>query len=1128
MQKKKCLIIYAITFLLFGSLIVISISLSKKQKYKSHDDFIIATYIDGEFSNNLPSKDDPYLFEKMECSNGANLTWDNDNWGFSIENDIKNTKCVLYFKFKKVFEYDYTGTEETYTVYKDGLYKIETWGAQGGTKDTYIGGYGGYSVGQISLNNSDKLYINVGGAGGSNSTQDNAGGYNGGGYSGSYNGSYSFGGGGATHIAKTSGLLSTLENNKDEIIIVSGGGGGAASATTSPGGSGGGYNGVDGITSVSQWNSSTYIPVGATQNGPGYAYGGSTRQGKFGSGITSPSGAWGGGGGGGYYGGGTGYGTTGSGGSGYIGNSLLSSKAMYCYNCTQSNEEDTKTITTTCNEERPTENCAKKGNGYARITYLGNVNVEYYIDNIKTDKVPNYNTYNFNKIDCQNGSNLTWDNDKWEFVINDYQENDTCKIYFSSKTTIELAYTGSEEKIVIPKTGFYKLETWGAAGGSASSSLLGGSGSYSAGVISLSKNDVLYINIGGGGNCSTGLSALGGYNGGGAAISRSSSYTMCSGGGATSITKSSGLLSSFSSTIDKILMVAGGGGGSSKYSNNSSSGGSGGGINGAVPTNACTDCGTRTGGSQTAGGIGRGSTGAFGQGGGSTSSATNGGGGGYYGGGGDSYEWGATGGSGYIGNSLLKNKSMYCYNCTESSEESTKTVTTTCNEETPTEKCAKKGNGYARITYIANINLEYYINNTKQESVPDKDSYVFDSISCENGSNITWNDQSWSIDIKDYQENDTCKINFRNSKVLDIISTVDTSDKCPNVNADGSVSVTELESTNSYLCSAPDSYGTSYYYRGNVTNNYVKFGKWSANTPDVVYGFKNFDYPAYEEYSSIEACQNASNYNYNCTLASRAGKDMYWRIIRINGDKSVRLIYDGTSPHVNSERNPDRQIGFSKINSNYNDNAYIGYMYGSAGASTYAATHTNTNNSTIKTYLDNWYKTNLVNYSKYISDNIFCNDRSITKSTDSEVYTNEGYGKYLTGYRWSDMPLNTLLLTCPQQNDAFTVNDKVNGNGALTYPIGLLTADEAYLAGAYRSENKSYYLHNGYEYWTMTPFDTVTTKPIADVRYVSYDGYTLDYGVDGTMGVRPIINLKAKALKYGDGTSSNPYRLSIQ
>ena len=268
-------------------------------------------------------------------------------------------------------------------------------------------------------------------------------------------------------------------------------------------------------------------------------------------------------------------------------------------------------------------------------------------------------------------------------------------------TLWEFQYTGGEQTFTAPITGTYKIETWGAQGGSVSSNLLGGSGGYSAGVISLSKNDVLYINIGGGGNCSTGLSVVGGYNGGGAAKSISSDYTMCSGGGATSITKSSGLLSSFSSSIDKILLVAGGGGGSSKYSTgSSSSGGSGGGINGVVPTNACTDCGTRTGGSQTAGGKGRGSNGTFGQGGGSTSSYTNGGGGGYYGGGGDSHEWGASGGSGYIGNSLLKNKSMYCYNCTESSAETTKTISTTCHSSTPTENCAKEGNGYARITYM--------------------------------------------------------------------------------------------------------------------------------------------------------------------------------------------------------------------------------------------------------------------------------------------------------------------------------------------------------------------------------------------------------------------------------------------
>lgn len=63
-------------------------------------------------------------------------------------------------------------------------------------------------------------------------------------------------------------------------------------------------------------------------------------------------------------------------------------------------------------------------------------------------------------------------------------------------------------------------------------------------------------------------------------------------------------------------------------------------------------------------------------------------------------EGNGAGGSSYIGNSLLTNKVMYCYNCEESSEESTKTVSTTCAEETPTENCAKKGNGYARITYI--------------------------------------------------------------------------------------------------------------------------------------------------------------------------------------------------------------------------------------------------------------------------------------------------------------------------------------------------------------------------------------------------------------------------------------------
>ena len=380
----------------------------------------------------------------------------------------------------------------------------------------------------------------------------------------------------------------------------------------------------------------------------------------------------------------------GCGGSSYIGNHLLINKIMYCYNCTESSAAETKTISTTCNEDTPTENCAKKGNGYAKITLIANINVEYYNDNVKTDVIANKTTYNFDKIECSKGSNLTWDNDNWKFVINDYQENDTCKIYFSSKTTIELAYTGTEEKVVIPKTGFYKLETWGAQGNSSTL----GYGAYANGTVALNKGDKLYITVGG--NTST---TTGGYNGGG-----TGNHV---GGGATHIAKVSGLLSTLSSNTSNILIVSGGGGGAGQ----SGSGGSAGGIEGTRGvTDYCPD-GTLKGGyggTQTAGGrvvdTNWAQVGSFGRGGNAIQNQTGGGGGsGYYGGGsgtsGDCYGGGG-GGSSYIGNSLLTDKVMYCYNCTESKETVTKTVTTTCNEEIPTENCAKKGNGYAKITLI--------------------------------------------------------------------------------------------------------------------------------------------------------------------------------------------------------------------------------------------------------------------------------------------------------------------------------------------------------------------------------------------------------------------------------------------
>lgn len=271
------------------------------------------------------------------------------------------------------YEFDYTGGEQQFIAQYPGYYKVEIWGAQGGSYGTR-GGYGGYSYGQIYIERKDLLFLNVGGT-----TTTSTGGYNGGGNSGTkYN---ARGGGGATHISTTTGVIANLEDFKNTILIVAGGGGGSDyyDSVGSNGGEGGGIVGNSG--SYYRYSSSALsytVCKGGTQIAGGAGgigkYTGDS--GTFGLGGDS-GGDIGGGGGGGIYGGGGGsYNTSivgsGAGGSGYIGNSLLFNKYMYCYNCATSDEESTKTFTTTCAEETPTENCAKKGNGYARITYLHN------------------------------------------------------------------------------------------------------------------------------------------------------------------------------------------------------------------------------------------------------------------------------------------------------------------------------------------------------------------------------------------------------------------------------------------------------------------------------------------------------------------------------------------------------------------------------------------------------------------------------------------------------------------------------------------------------------------------------------------------------------------------------------
>ena len=305
----------------------------------------------------------------------------------------------------------------------------------------------------------------------------------------------------------------------------------------------------------------------------------------------------------------------------------------------------------------------------------------------------------------------------YEKSVEEY--NKKLEEYYASHPGDDFEYTGEEGTYVVPQDGTYELETWGAQGGTAVDSCDGGYGGYSYGQVELKKGDILYINVGGVGTCNVSSSSKGGYNGGGDALSRNN-YKMCSGGGATHIATKSGLLKTLSNSTDSILIVSGSGGGSgSTGSSCSSKGGSGGGISGTVPKNNCSDCGTRSGGTQTSGGRSRFGTGGFGFGAGSTTSYSVGGGSGFYGGAGDTYEWGATGGSGYIGNSKLTNKKMYCYDCTESSDESTKTISTTNISEIPTENNAKKGNGYAKITLLGSNNSDSTIEKPTKPEEPE-------------------------------------------------------------------------------------------------------------------------------------------------------------------------------------------------------------------------------------------------------------------------------------------------------------------------------------------------------------------------------------------------------------------------
>ena len=295
--------------------------------------------------------------------------------------------------------------------------------------------------------------------------------------------------------------------------------------------------------------------------------------------------------------------------------------------------------------------------------------------------------------------------------------------------------------------------------------------------------------------------------------------------------------------------------------------------------------------------------------------------------------------------------------------------------------------------------------------------------------------------------------------------------------------------TEALLASTVDDYGTSYYFRGAVKNNYVEF----AN---------------------------------KC-----------WRIVRITGDGSVKLVLhnDNTAGAANpcSSANNSTNAAFarysgatytSKFNTDYNDNAYIGFMYGQAGASDYASAHANTNKSTILKNLESWYNNNLESYESKLADTIWCNDKST-------VSGGPGYGTNSTNYAAHNRLTSTKqpTLICPNDNNGgklskFTVKDTTNGNGNLTYKIGLLTADEIAFAGSIAyTYNLSTYLQENTGtnfWWSLSPN---ISGDGARVWYV-HSGSLYNGDVKDNEGLRPVISLiSSTIISSGSGTSEDPY-----
>ena len=340
-------------------------------------------------------------------------------------------------------------------------------------------------------------------------------------------------------------------------------------------------------------------------------------------------------------------------------------------------------------------------------------------------------------------------------------------------------------------------------------------------------------------------------------------------------------------------------------------------------------------------------------------------------------------------------------------------------------------------------------------------------------------------------------------------------------------SFASIETGNKGMYSYTEGTGKTYYYRGAVDNNWVKYGKFkedqivyrgfiddTTNT-DVWFDSVNYQYN-YIDYPTLEECQTGvssdmygSTYNYKCNAVTYAhkGDDMYWRIIRVDKDNKIKMIYAGSKAPSESTKvaitGANTNMGFTAYNNEYNHAEYVGFQY------TVGSQRGTTTNSTIKTYLDNWY-------TKYFNENIgtsrfvkttFCNDRNTSSTWAS------------TGSRVEYAPYTRLSASTP------TPTFECNTADVITNNFGLITADEIVLAGGkVGTDNSVFYLNNNMAYWAGSPYEfNVSVSVVFALSPVG--GLNRD-GVSSRLAARGVVSLSSESKLLGSGTYNDVYTVN--